>query len=240
LLTFWISFIIRLHHLLGTWKKIDCYTVNSVFAKKLFINSYLKLKPEQIIVKSNFNFFEEGINSTHRGNNYLFAGRLSEEKGIIFLLEAAATMNFNLIIIGEGSLQKKVVEYANKYENITYLGKQPRTLVLEELCKCKAMIFPSLWFEGMPLSIIEALQVGTPVISSNVGVMKEMIQHKVNGLLFNPNDINDFKTALEYFDTLSANERELYNKAAYNSFEKNYTPQQNISQLKKIYFPENN
>lgn len=235
LLTLWLTFITRGHHLLGTWKHIDCFIANSFFAKQLFVNSYLQLSPEQIAVKSNFNFLDDTPIATIRNENYLFVGRLSEEKGLFFLLETAVEMGFNIVIIGEGELKQTVINYANTYSNIFYLGRQPRKVVLDELRQCKAMIFPSLWYEGMPLTIIEAMQVGTLVISSEVGVMKEMIQDKVNGLLFRVNDKKNFQAAIQYWEGLSAIEKEQYYLAAYTSFIENYTPKKNAEALLEIY-----
>ena len=64
----------------------------------------------------------------------------------------------------------------------------------------RALIFPSVWYEGLPLTIIEALATGTPVLASATGAMAEMIIDGDNGLLFeagNPKDISEKIIAFE-------------------------------------------
>lgn len=234
-LTAWLSFVTRLHYFIGTWSKVDMFVVNSEFAKELFINSYLKINLNKIVVKPNFNFYDDTPVSLIRNENYLFSGRISEEKGIPFLLEAAATMGFKLVVIGEGNLAELVKKFASNYSNIIYLGRQPRSVVLEELRKCKALIFPSLWYEGMPLSIIEALQVGTPVISSRIGVMPEMIDHNINGILFNTHDTGDFIEKINFWESMSTYKREKFYLAARNKFLNSYTPQKNMEHFFELY-----
>ena len=65
--------------------------------------------------------------------------------------------------------------------------------------KCKAFICPSIWYEGAPLTIIEAFATGTPVIASRLGSMAETIIDGFNGLHFTAGDADDLRKKIELF-----------------------------------------
>jgi glycosyltransferase involved in cell wall biosynthesis len=161
-------------------------------------------------------------------------GRLVEEKGIQILLKAAAQDNFKVTIIGDGPLRGKVEEAARTNPNIHYLGFQDKLSTMTHMKKCRALIFPSIWYEGLPLTILEAFSTGTLVIASKLGVMGEIIQNRVNGLLFEAgnegdlvNKIGEVNAQPEWAKCLSDNAR--------LSYLTHYTPEKNYSLLINIY-----
>ncbi|RZJ83042.1 MAG: glycosyltransferase, partial [Chryseobacterium sp.] len=128
-----------------------------------------------------------------RLNQFLYVGRLSQEKGIDVLLDAFATLPYQLIIIGDGPLKSKVENYCTLHRNITNLGFQPKPIIIKELIKTSALIFPSIWLETFGLTIIEAFATGTPVIASNQGSASLLIKDGFNGLHFKPENIKDLQ-----------------------------------------------
>src|SRR5690606_8024086 len=132
---------------------------------------------------------------------FLFVGRLTEEKGILVLLDAFAGTDLRLQIVGDGPLRKHVTAAAQTSPNITYVGALERTAVTPLLASCTALVFPSIWYEGMPMTLLEAFAVGTPVISSNLGAMQSMTHVGKNGWLFSPGDASDLrKKATRWLD----------------------------------------
>lgn len=233
-ITFWLGLSMYLHNQLGTWKTPNRYIVLSEHAKKLFLNSKLGLSEKQIVVKPNFCSapeFEEKKRSAH----FLYVGRLSEEKGLMLLLEAFSSCPYKIKIAGDGPLKDEVIRYSSQYPNIEFLGILNKTEVFSLMQNCSALVFPSIWFEGMPLTIIEAFACSTPVISSRIGAMETMIISGFNGLHFESQNIEDFKNKLNEWYNLTEQLKLEYQKNAQKTYKLNYTPQQNLKQLLSIY-----
>jgi glycosyltransferase involved in cell wall biosynthesis len=229
-----VAFMTAIHSLLGTWRnKIDCYILLTQFARDKIQNSSLSLPKEKVIVKSNFTAdFGEG--NTKRQSYFLFVGRLTEEKGIRTLLYAVNLRNFKLVIIGDGPLRGLVENACTLNSNIFYAGFQSKSKVINYLKECKALVFPSIWYEGFPVTILEAFSTGTPVIASNIGSMQEIVQHEVNGLHFTPGDEQDL--ILKMNKVLKNDD--LHKRLSRNarlSYINYYTPEKNYEQLMRIY-----
>ena len=228
-----LVFMTGVHKILKTWsKKIDRYITLTEFAKKKFIGTSLGASEQQFVVKPNF-VPDIGVGKDKR-KDFLFIGRLSEEKGIATMLNAFSESKSNIKILGDGPLKSMVETAANEHENIEYLGFRPRKEVVEILKSVKALIFTSVWYEGMPMVILEAFSVGTPIISSNIGGPAEMIQDNYNGLLFEPADSTELKNKISLLEEdntllgrLSNNARETYTQK--------FTSEVNIKLLLEIY-----
>ncbi|HZX74027.1 MAG TPA: glycosyltransferase, partial [Cyclobacteriaceae bacterium] len=164
-----VALMTTIHRFLGTWQnKVDRYITLTQFGRNRFENSILALETKKFCVKPNF--VEDYGNATNeREDFFLFIGRLSEEKGIRTLLKAASLHNFRLTIIGDGPLKQMVEESTQRNPLIRYLGFQGKAVIKDNLKRCKALIFPSIWYESFGLTIIEAFSTGTPVIASNLG-----------------------------------------------------------------------
>lgn len=229
-----VALMIAVHHWLGTWKnKVDCYITLTRFAREKFENSALSISPTKLVIKPNF-IKDCGKGQTERDDFFLFVGRLTEEKGIRTLLKAAQLYNFKFTIIGEGPLGKEVENFARQNPTMTYLGFQPKTVVMSYLKKCKALIFPSVWYEGFPVTILEALCTGTPVIASNMGGMKEIIKNRVNGLHFEPGNEKDLVSKIIEMEDEIGLARQLSNNAR-STYLNYYTPAKNYDQLVDVY-----
>ncbi|HEY9488561.1 MAG TPA: glycosyltransferase family 4 protein, partial [Chryseosolibacter sp.] len=113
-------------------------------------------------------------------------------------------------------------------------GFLPKSLVIERLKRCAALIFPSLWYEGFPIVILEAFSTGTPAIVPQLGSMPDIVQHNFNGLVFNPGDQQDLirKIRMLKEDPALGNQLGLN---ARNTYVSHYTPQKNYELLLKVY-----
>jgi glycosyltransferase involved in cell wall biosynthesis len=235
LLTFWLAFTLFLHRKLKTWQKVNQFIVNSDFVKSLFLQSSLHIDPVKITVKANsirdFTFDVE----IKREKYFLFIGRMVEEKGVNVLLDAFAHNGLPLLIYGYGPLETNVRTYAERYSNITFQGILPNERVAEELRKCAALIFPSTWYEGMPITLLEAFSTGTPVIASKIGAMSTMVQDQYNGLHFEPGNIEDLNQKLRDWQGLSEMEKMKFSKQARQSYLDHYTQEINLNALDSIY-----
>lgn len=212
------------HKVKGTWKNnVDRYIFLTDFSQSRFIGSSLEIGSEKMVVKPNF-VKDIGVGN-RREDFYLFVGRLSEEKGISVLLKAAA--GFRVLVIGEGPYLTA--------EGAEFLGKLDRPQVLDYMKRAKALIFPSIWYEGLPYTILEALSVGTPVIASNLGSMAEMIQHGENGFHFEAGNADDLREKLNLFDQLSFEQRQELGANARKTYLDKYHPEIHYQNILGIY-----
>jgi glycosyltransferase involved in cell wall biosynthesis len=115
------------------------------------------------------------------------AGRLSPVKGQAGLLRAAArileTDQARFLIVGEGPLGSQLLSLAQALSidhACHFIG--PRSDVFDFMAAMDIFVLPSL-SEGIPMALLEAMTLGTPVVAASVGGIPEVIQHRVNGLL---------------------------------------------------------
>jgi glycosyltransferase involved in cell wall biosynthesis len=121
------------------------------------------------------------------------------------------------------------------HPNIEFKGSLQHDQLCEELRNCNALIFPSTWFEGMPLTLLHAFSTGTPVIASNIGAMSTMIQDQQNGLHFKVGDAEDLAQKLDYWNGLPGAEKEAFGMRSRTIYEKVYTPEAILKSLESIY-----
>ena len=95
---------------------------------------------------------------------WVFSGRIAEEKGILDLIEHWPATE-TLIVFGSGPLMSSAI-LAARGKPISFEGAQPQSVLREQLSKAAGLIFPSKWKEGgVPLSYLDSLAMGTPVVS---------------------------------------------------------------------------
>ncbi len=234
LLTLWLAFSMQLHYWLNTWKICSRFIVLTSHAKNIFLASKLKFPDKQVTIKPNFCTIPPLASATPR-NYFLFVGRLSEEKGIDLLLRTFAACNYSLKIAGDGPLLEQVKDFSSLYPDIEYLGILDKSKVFDLLNNCAALVFPSMWYEGMPLTIIEAFACGVPVIASRLGAMESMISDGYNGLHFDAGNEQDLKAHLDQWQSFDETQQAVYKKNARLTYEEYYTPEKNFKQLLKIY-----
>ena len=216
--------------------KVDCFIAPSLCLKNIYISAGF---PEEIItVKPNF------IESEPKtGNNAystiqtnipmyaMFVGRLTQEKGIEFLLSSWRETDVELRIYGSGPLAS-FCQKATRH-NVSYMGEVDKKTILSALSNAQYLVMPTQWQEPFGFVAIEALSQGTPVIASKLGAMTEIIQHERNGLLFTPLDNNNLQNQIDVMK--NKEKRDMMAKQARALFEKSYSAQVNYSQTLSIY-----
>jgi len=177
-----------------------------------------------------------------RGNfNIIFMGRVSLQKGTLYLLEAmaavqAAVPRATLYLVGDNSGQgclddlKKLI---NRYglQNIHFIGW--RQDCYEILALMDLLVLPSLG-EGVPKAIIEAMALGKPVVATRVGGIPELVQDGETGLLVAPQDSAGLAQAIIALARQGDLRQRLGARAREVALAK-YSIQDNIAGLEKIY-----
>jgi len=122
----------------------------------------------------------------------LFVGRIVEEKGIFVLLDAFKEIRQSLRssilwVVGDGSDLKRCKTYSEKIDlrNVVFWGRQ--TDVTQFYLEADIFVFPS-FREGLPNVILEAMSYQMPIVTTNVGIIPQVIRNKKEGLLINPRD----------------------------------------------------
>lgn len=229
-----LALITTVHNLIGTWRnKVSKFIVLTNFAKGKFIDSAMRVSENQFVVKPNF-VEDPGYSNNEREDFFLVVGRLSEEKGIATVLEAIEHGKFKVVFIGDGPLKDLVLEATKRNANIQYLGFQNKTVILDYLRRCRALLFPSVWYEGFPITILEAFSTGTPVVASRLGSMAEVVTDQVNGLHFEVGSAQDLITKVHLLKG-NANLAARLGANARKTYEDLYTPEKNSKLLLDIY-----
>jgi len=223
LLTFWLAFIIWFHKKISTWAAVNSYIALTPFAKKIISDSSIGISANQIFVKPNFIKKETIQKKEIRDEHFLFVGRLSDEKGIHVLLNSFKESDYKLKIAGYGPCEELVNRFSQTNSNVDFVGSLEPHQVMDEMKKCQALIFPSIWYEGMPMTIIEAFSEGTSVIASNLGAMSIMIEDGKNGLLFKPGDSSSLRKQLKKWNDLSIHDKTEMRNQSFLSFDKKYS-----------------
>lgn len=132
-----------------------------------------------------------------REKTYLYIGRLSHEKGVGTLLEVAKTLPFRFKIAGGGPLSEQFKEEYKDYGQIEFLGHQNAEQVSKLLSQATFAVVPSEWYENNPLSVIESLCAGTPVVGANIGGIPELIDNGDTGYIFESGNSAQLRECIE-------------------------------------------
>lgn len=133
-----------------------------------------------------------------RADYYCYVGRLSHEKGLNTLIQAASQLPYKLKIIGGGPLEKELkAKSAELKGNIDFLGFKQWDEIKEVVGKARFSVTPSEWYEVFGLVNAEALCLGTPILGARIGGVPGLIDEGVNGMTFTSGDASDLKEKIE-------------------------------------------
>jgi glycosyltransferase involved in cell wall biosynthesis len=122
-------------------------------------------------------------------------GRLAEQKGFPFLIEAIAFVkdqipNIKIYILGEGEDKSELLAQRDRSgltNQIEFLGLVPQDKVPAILIRCDLFVLASLW-EGLPTVVLEAMALKVPVIATEIPGTTELVQNGITGWLVPPKD----------------------------------------------------
>ena len=117
--------------------------------------------------------------------DFLFVGRISTEKGAPIFAEAARRAGVRAVFVGDGPER---ADLAARYPEAVMLGWRDATGVQALMREARALVFPSVWYEGQPLTVYEALACGTPVIVSDACAGREAVADGETGFWFRSGD----------------------------------------------------
>jgi glycosyltransferase involved in cell wall biosynthesis len=226
--------MIELHKRLGTWTRdVDAFIALTPFARETFIRA--GLPAERIHVRGNATEDpgDPAATTTPRAGT-LYVGRLSPEKGIAVLLDAARASNQPVTIVGDGPLRSACEAAARETPSITLTGRLPPADVARHMRQAAVLVLPSVCHEMFPMALAEAFANGLPVIASRLGALASLVEEGRTGLLFEPGNATDLADKLAWalahpqaMEEMGRNARARYLGA--------FTPQAIDARLMEIY-----
>jgi glycosyltransferase involved in cell wall biosynthesis len=227
--TTFLSLIYQFNIFIGSFRRVNTFIFLNPFSKELHTTRFPSLF-KRGVVKPNFILSSEKNLKTKKNIDVIFIGRFSEEKGILKCMpHLIKAEHLTIHLVGDGPDFNEAKSLGSTQKHITFHGKLSRNKVLTLLSQSKFLIFPSECFEGMPMTIIEAFSVGTPVIAKKIGAMKTMIRHGEIGLIYEHVD-----ELTEIFNTLNDQNLEFYAERAFKEFNDKYTFEVGMRNLNKL------
>jgi len=226
---------------------------------KYFVRFILSISDKTICLSDEWNVFYKGIIQENKitvlgnpvedfknimnldeNNNLikmLFLGKICEEKGIYELIEYLYTNKhfkenkIKLTIGGIGNIDK-LESIIKDNINIRYVGWITKEEKLKHISDCNLLILPS-HHEGLPISILEAMSAGKPIISTNVGGVPSIVKENHNGWLFN---VHELEKLDEIFKEIFNNNEiiRIYGNNSYKESMK-FHPNNIINKLEETY-----
>lgn len=216
-------------------KVVDTFICPSEFMKSKMAQAGFDSR--KLLVNCNFIGFDKmatfaslvPLDAKGRGDFYCYVGRLSKEKGVESLLEAASGLKYKLVVVGDGPL---IDELRSKYEcsHIEFLGRRKGEEVVDLLRHARFSIMPSICYDNNPLGVIESLCAGTPVVGACIGGIPELIDQGKTGLVFKSGNIESMRAAIR--DAFNADWD--YTAIRDNSIER-FSPERHYKTLLEAY-----
>ncbi len=213
---------------------IDQYIALNRFVAEKMIDSGIPKRKMSIC--GNF-IASESPSIADKKSYILYIGRLSPEKGIFTLLQAVSSLKgVTLKIAGTGPDEKYLqqhthTQHGSHVEFIGHVsGQNKQRLIAEAICT----IIPSECYENFPMTALESLSLGTPVIASSIGGLPDIIQPGLTGLLFEPGNHEQLAKCIQtLIDT--PNKSTVMAKQAITLTASKFSPEKHYQQLMKIY-----
>ncbi len=179
-------------------KNFDYLTCISKYVKKMLIKNDFDSDKMKVI----YNIVQPEAFSIGRKNKKIkivYLGAYTKIKGPQILLKALKNLdNYSCEFYGKGPLKEELIDFVEEhYLNASINNEINRSQVGEKLKNADVVVFPSLWPEPMGRVVIEAMSAGKIVIGSNVGGVKDLIEHGKNGFLFRPGDVKSLSRLME-------------------------------------------
>lgn len=225
-----------LHRSLGTYQhKVHAFIALTEFSKQVFLRA--GLPANRVFVKPNFLSSPAAL-LLPRLPRMAFSGWMTRAKGVHLLLRAwneIRPAGWQLLLIGDGPERAGLQRESAANPGILWCDSQPRDRVIELAAASRYAVVPSLAYENLPMAVLEALSVGTPVIAPEHGAFPGIISNNHEGLLFSPGDSTSLENALRAALAAPESVWNQWSSNARSRFLREYTSKANYTQLMAIY-----
>lgn len=215
-----------------TLDKISRFVCLTPFVREKFVEA--GLPPEKLVVRPN-SIDTRSVEPQYSGEYGLFLGRLSVEKGLRTLLDAARIApHVPLVIAGGGPLEADLRKAAAGLKHVRFTGFQSGEAKRELLRRACFTIVCSEWYEHFPMAALESFAAGKPIVGSNLGSIPHLVGHGETGLLFRAGSAPDLAEKMSMF-AASPDLCERMGRAARKCAEDRYDSKGAFPQLMSIF-----
>ncbi len=224
-----VAGMLAIHRGMGTFsRKVSRYIALNDFCKRKLVEG--GLPADRISIKPNFVDWDQRRDVV-RGSRFLYVGRLSPEKGIATLAEAVRLApEIEVDVVGDGPDASLLTGLTN----VRLHGFCDSETIRRLMGQARALVLPSICYESFPRGVVEAFASGLPTIASRLGVMQEIVQDGVTGMLFEAGSARDLACRLRSM-AAEATAADRMGKRARLEYEEKYTPAANHAKLMAIY-----
>lgn len=191
---------VAIHRKRNTWNdNVDSFFALSAFAVEIFVRGGIERERLQVIDN---HVADPGPRPAppSESDYVLYVGRLSEEKGVAGLVERWSRVgpdDLDLVVCGDGPLRSQL----QSTPGVILKGWTAPDEVARLMLNARALIFPSSWYEGQPLTILEAFASGLPVLGSRIGAITELLEFLGPEWLPRPDSDDDWGRGFELLTT---------------------------------------
>ena len=214
-------------------RKNISYIFISDFSKREFLKRYSGIPQEKQYFLTNVIRFDERRERVlcEQNDTYLFIGGLTEVKGIRVFCEAVTQSGVKAVVIGTGILEE---ELKQQYPAVRFVGWKSKEDMKPYLAQARCLVFPSIWYEASPLTPLEVMALGIPVICSDLNAASDLIRGGENGLLYPSNSVSSLAAAIE--ETKSDDLVKRLSEYAFQHFDADkYSEECYVRDLMKLY-----
>lgn len=179
----------------------------------------------------------ESMQPSYRpGRHFLYFGRLSQEKGLPTLVDAAAKAKVELWLVGSGPLEHQLRRRTDELgAKIRFCGFQTDQALWDLVRGCRSVVLASEWYENAPLTVLEAYACGKPALGARIGGIPELICPGETGDMFESGNSDDLARVLRHYEQAPDSEVEAQGREARAWVERDFTVRRHIDRLIDAY-----
>lgn len=223
------------HRALRSYRHVSAYVAVSRFYREKMIE--FGCSPERIAHVPNWvdaaAFALPGVDLGYG----MYFGRLSEEKGLPTLMRALTQApRLPFYIVGSGSAERDLRRSALALglTNVVFTGHREAGELARLVAGASFSVIPSEWYENCPMSVLESFAAGKPVIGANIGGLPELIDHEVDGLVFEPGNADDLAASMLRLWSDPA-QRAAMGRAARRKAVERFSPERHYRELLAVF-----
>jgi glycosyltransferase involved in cell wall biosynthesis len=215
------------HRRAGTFRRVSAFLAVSEFVR----DKHLEAGMDAARIRVKPNFVAPLPRREGPGGDFLYLGRLSSEKGLDRLVGQWADMPGRLVVVGDGPERARLEAAAPG--SVEFRGAVPPDQVGGYLARARALVLPSICYEGAPRTVVEAYAAGVPVIANRHGALPSVVADGVTGLLVDPAGPGGWRDALAVLGDDAASVR--LGEGAFAAWQSRYSPEQGLADLEAAY-----
>lgn len=212
--------------MLGDVRLVDRFLCVSEFQRQVMQRAGLPVEKLHML----HNFVDTDAPEATPGHDgyLLYFGRLEVLKGLPTLIDAVARTGQKLVIAGDGDWRGEMQRRICGLENVEYAGFQAGAALKHLIARAQAVVVPSEWYENCPMSVLEAMVLGRPVVGARIGGIPELVSDGKSGFLFAPGNTGDLVGVL---NTLEQADHPALSHFARRDAEKRFSGREYLSAL---------